>query len=180
MSQRSTLRRPAKSDNRLKLVKHRPTSSSRVRAQGQCKPKGYSPKAPGECVGVDTIEIHDSDIYSGLRRYVVTFKDMHSQFALSVAVPSKRAKHTAKLWHITRACHPFKPQCVLSENGSESKAELLQILLDDGAVRWLTYPKCPKMNSHAERFNRTLQEEFIEFHNDLLLQDIKAFNNQVA
>jgi|GEM_PF-6884742 len=32
------------------------------------------------------------------------------------------------------------------------------------------------MNAHAERLNRTVQQEFIEFHQDLLLQDINAFN----
>jgi len=31
------------------------------------------------------------------------------------------------------------------------------------------------MNAHAERFNRTIQEEFIEFHKDLLFTDIDAF-----
>ncbi|PJK12777.1 hypothetical protein CO613_11060 [Lysobacteraceae bacterium NML07-0707] len=94
-------------------------------------------------------------------------------------MPSKHARHNAKLWHIARACSPFKSQRLLSDNDSEFKAEFTQIVLDDGAVRWLTYPKCPRMNAHAERFNRTLQEAFIEFHKDLLFQDIKAFNDKL-
>jgi len=175
----STLRRVAKSDKRLYPVKHRPAPQTRMRAQGQRRPKGYAPKAPGECVGVDTIEIHGSGLYSGLRRYVVTFKDMHSRFALGAALPSKHAKHTTKLWHMAKACYPFKPIRVLSDNGSEFKAEFTKTVLNDGAVRWLTYPKCPKMNAHAERFNRTIQEEFIEFHKDLLFQDIDAFNDKL-
>lgn len=175
----STLRRVAKTDKRLMPVKHKPPGSSRMKPQGQRRPKGYAPRAPGECVGVDTIEIHGSGAYSGLRRYVVTFKDMHSRFALGAAIPSKHARHTARLWHIAKACYPFKPKRVLSDNGSEFKAEFTQIVLDDGAVRWLTYPKCPKMNAHAERFNRTIQEEFIEFHKDLLFDDIDAFNDKL-
>ena len=175
----STMRRVAKSDARLRPVKQRPPASTRMKPQGQRRPKGYTPKAPGECVGVDTIEIHGSGVYSGMRRYVVTFKDMHSRFALGAALPSKHARHTAKLWRMARACYPFKPQRVLSDNGSEFKAEFTQIVLDDGAVRWLTYPKCPKMNAHAERFNRTIQEEFIEFNKDLLFQDLRAFNDKL-
>lgn len=35
------------------------------------------------------------------------------------------------------------------------------------------------MNAHAERFNRTLQEEFIEFHTELLFEDIDAFNDRL-
>ena len=68
---------------------------------------------------------------------------------------------------------------MLTDNGSEFKAEFTKVVLDDGAVRWLTYPKCPKMNAHAERFNRSIQEEFIEFHKDLLFEDIQAFNNKL-
>jgi len=175
----STLRRVAKTQPRLLPVKRKLPASTRMKPQGQRKPKGYAPKAPGQCVGVDTIEIHGSGLYSGMRRYVVTFKDMHSRFALGAALPSKHARHTAKLWRIARACYPFKPERVLSDNGSEFKAEFTKIVLDDGAVRWLTYPKCPKMNAHAERFNRTLQEEFIEFHKELLFEDINAFNDKL-
>lgn len=35
------------------------------------------------------------------------------------------------------------------------------------------------MKAHAERFNRSTQEEFIEFHKDLLLQDLDAFNDKL-
>ena len=175
----STIRRVSKSDKRLCPIKHKIPASQRMKPQSECRPKGYRPKAPGECVGVDTIEIHGSGCYSGLRRYVVTFKDMHSRFALGAALPSKHARHTTKLWHIAKACYPFKPKRVLTDNGSEFKAEFTKTVLDDGAARWLTYPNCPKMNAHAERFNRTIQEEFIEFNKDLLFDDLHAFNDKL-
>ena len=34
------------------------------------------------------------------------------------------------------------------------------------------------MNAHAQRFHRTLQEEFIEFHKDLLFEDLDTFNDK--
>ena len=34
----------------------------------------------------------------------------------------------------------------------------------------------PKMNAHVERSNRTIQDEFIDFHNPLLLDDLDRFN----
>jgi len=41
-----------------------------------------------------------------------------------------------------------------------------------------TYPRTPKMNARCERFNRTLREEFIDFHkSDLLNPD--TFNNKI-
>jgi transposase InsO family protein len=38
-----------------------------------------------------------------------------------------------------------------------------------------TYPKTPKMNAHCERFNRTVQEEFADFHTQDLLTPV-VFN----
>ena len=169
----------AKRDAHLRPITPRKAKIHRAPLQGQRKPKGYVPTSAGECVDVDTIEIHDTGVYRGMRRYVVTFKDMYTRFALAAAVPSKHSKHTAKLWHIAKACYPFKPKRVLSDNGSEFKADFNLVILDDGAVHWLTYPKYPKMNAHAERFNRTIQEEFIEYHLDILFTDLNAFNDKL-
>lgn len=36
-------------------------------------------------------------------------------------------------------------------------------------VHYHTYPKTPQMNVHLERFNRTIQDEFIDFHTYLLI-----------
>ena len=36
------------------------------------------------------------------------------------------------------------------------------------------------MNAHAERFNRTLQEQFVDYHEDLLFDDLATFNRQLA
>jgi len=32
-----------------------------------------------------------------------------------------------------------------------------------------THPKCPQMNTHVERFNRSIQEEFIDYFSYLLI-----------
>jgi hypothetical protein len=36
------------------------------------------------------------------------------------------------------------------------------------------------MNAHVERFNRTVQESFVDYHEDLLFTDLDAFNQQLA
>jgi transposase InsO family protein len=36
-----------------------------------------------------------------------------------------------------------------------------------------TYPRTPKMNAHCERFNRTIQDEFVDYHlKDLLTPQV--------
>ncbi len=53
-------------------------------------------------------------------------------------------------------------------------------MLDDGALRWLTYPKCPKMNAHCGRFNHTIQECFVDYHEDLLFTGPVLFNQKMS
>lgn len=42
-------------------------------------------------------------------------------------------------------------------------------------THWHTYPKTPKMNAHCERFNRTIQEEYINYHKGEMI-DLHRFN----
>ena len=43
-----------------------------------------------------------------------------------------------------------------------------------------SHPRSPKMNAHAERFNRTIQEQFVDYHEDLLFDDLADFNQKLA
>jgi transposase InsO family protein len=36
------------------------------------------------------------------------------------------------------------------------------------------------MNAHVERFNRTIQESFVDYHEDLLFTDLDRFNQKLA
>jgi transposase InsO family protein len=72
------------------------------------------------------------------------------------------------------------PTTVLSDNGSEFEADFAQLLEERGIKRWYTYPKTPKMNAHAERFNRTIQESFVDYHEELLFTDLALFNRKIA
>ena len=55
-----------------------------------------------------------------------------------------------------------------------------QSLKAQGIIHWHTYPKTPKMNAHTERFNRTVQDDFVDYHEDLLFEDMAAFNDHLA
>ncbi|HCO76874.1 MAG TPA: hypothetical protein DIT50_01545, partial [Rhodocyclaceae bacterium] len=36
------------------------------------------------------------------------------------------------------------------------------------------------MNAHCERFNRTVQEQFVDWHEDLLFTDLTRFNQKLG
>jgi len=41
-----------------------------------------------------------------------------------------------------------------------------------------TYPRTPKMNAHCERFNRTVQDEFVDYHLDEMIEP-DVFNQKL-
>jgi hypothetical protein len=54
------------------------------------------------------------------------------------------------------------------------------LLAERGIPLYWTYPKSPKMNAHNERFNRTIQDQFIDHHEELLFSDLALFNHHLA
>jgi transposase InsO family protein len=135
---------------------------------------------------VDTIE----RIRDGMRRYVMSFIDPNTRIAFAVALPSKSSANTAKaLDALLQGLYPEEQEsnptlkrslAFLSDNGSEFKKYFDALLKHHQLTHYWTYPRCPKMNAHNERFNRTLQEQFVEYHEELLFSDINAFNRKLA
>lgn len=62
-----------------------------------------------------------------------------------------------------------------SDNGSEFKMEFEDACGALSITQWYSRPHTPQDNSVLERFNRTIQEEFIEF-TDISMEDIEEFN----
>jgi transposase InsO family protein len=140
------------------------------------KPKGVK-TAPLQCLAVDTIE----RVRDGMRRYILTFIDPASRFALAVALPGKASRHTqSALCAALAPLLPTRPRVLLSDNGSEFESVFAKTLQAHGIQRWYTYPKSPRMNAHIERFNRTVQDAFVDFHEDLLYTDLALFNQKLA
>ncbi|MBU0540260.1 DDE-type integrase/transposase/recombinase [Patescibacteria group bacterium] len=155
-------------------VRHNGRIVPRKRLKVPRKPKHFIATHTGHCVSLDTVE----RIQHGLRRYLITFVDIHSRFAFAMLTTS-HASHAAKtFFDIIRIVFPYPIEFVLTDNGSE-----FMKLFDDELRRlclthWRTYPKTPKMNAHCERFNRTIQEEFVDYHAPLLM-DVNRFNDKL-
>ncbi|MBI5414406.1 transposase [Candidatus Peregrinibacteria bacterium] len=135
------------------------------------KPKDFKAVYPGHLVGLDTIE----RIIDGCRRYVITFEDIFSRFAFAWATSSHASRAAEEFFGMCRIVFPCPITFVLTDNGSEFKKEFSKKLKELHLLHYHTYPKTPKMNAHVERFNRTIQEEFINYHSHLLL-DPNSFN----
>jgi transposase InsO family protein len=148
--------------------KPKPLRSPRLR-----KPKHFHAEHPGHCIALDTIEVRADST----RRYVITCTDLHSHFAWAWATRSHASLAASQFFRLIQAVFPFAIEAVLTDNGSEFQRHFASALADHLFTHWHTYPKTPRMNAHCERFNRTVQEECIDFHYDLLfLDDLTDFN----
>jgi len=150
-----------------------PGKAKPVRQPRLRKPKHFHALRPGHCVALDSIELRTD----GLRRYVITCTDLHSHFAWAWATRSHASAAAAQFLRLIQAVFPFAIETVLTDNGSEFQRHFSTALAERLSTHWHTFPKTPRMNAHCERFNRTVQEECIDYHYDLLLlDDLTEFN----
>ena len=72
--------------------------------------------------------------------------------------------------------YPFAFKNALTNNGSEFKDHFGKLLTELSVPHRHTYPKTPKMNAHCERFKRTIEDDFVDYNEDLLFCDLAVFN----
>jgi transposase InsO family protein len=107
--------------------------------------------------------------------------DPKTCIACAYAPPTASSAHTAKLHEaITQTFADYAHAKALTDNGREFKGHFAQRLSNQAVVHCKTYPKTPKMNAHCERFNRTIQEYFVDYHEDLLFTDPALFNQKMS
>ena len=138
------------------------------------KPKDFEAEYPGHLVALDTIEEH---IQSN-RRYVISFEDIYTRFGFAWSTKSHASQAATEFFQLCLKIFPFPIQFVLTDNGSEFAKEFSKKLKELHLTHYHTYPRAPKMNAHCERFNRTLREEFMDFHKSDLLNPV-IFNNKI-
>ena len=66
---------------------------------------------------------------------------------------------------------------VLSDNGSEFAGTWDEYAKQQGWCHCYTCPRCPKRNACSERFKRTVQEECVDYQEDLPSDDQRGFND---
>ena len=140
------------------------------------KPKGLKPKYPGHLIALDTIE----KFIDGTRRYIITFEDIYTRFAFAWATKSHASKAAEEFFELCLRVFPFSFNFlyVLTDNGSEFKKHFAEKLKELHLIHYHTYPRTPRMNAHVERFNRTIQDDWVDWHL-YELKDPDAFNRSL-
>lgn len=163
----------------LRMFPTRITGTGRVtqiRAHVIRKPKQFKAEYPGHCVALDTIELR---ALSGERWYIVTAEDIYTRTAFAFLTRSHASLAARAILTEVQTRFPHIIDIVLTDNGSEFKKHFAHEVTELAITHYHTYPRTPKMNAHIERFNRTIQEEFVRYHMGVLSVDRGQFEQKL-
>jgi transposase InsO family protein len=138
------------------------------------KPKDFVASKPGDLIEIDTIVKFIVDI----KRYVLTAVDVNDRFTFAWEYEKANSKNAQDFFTKLEQVFPHKIKAVQTDNGSEFHKYFQQYLKERGITHYWNYPKQPYKNGHIEKYNRTLQEEFIDW-NEEYLEEPNQFNQKL-
>ena len=116
---------------------------------------------PGFLIALDTIVIYGN----GLKRYILTAIDTTSKIAYARMYTTKSSRSAADFLQRFFWLLDGSFLNALHDNGSEFHKEFREACAQLKIIQYWTRVKTPNDNPMSERFNRTLQEEFIALGN---------------
>jgi len=105
--------------------------------------------------------------------------DVFTKFAHVVYVDTISSANAKRVFKEFEEVSPTKIHTVQTDNGSEFLKSFHEYLEEKHIKHQFIYPHMPKINAYIERFNRTIQEEFI-LRNDEIYYDIPAMNRKLT
>ncbi|MFH1792555.1 MAG: integrase core domain-containing protein [Patescibacteria group bacterium] len=116
----------------------------------------------GGYLETDTIET----IVGSLRRYTICAIDVKLKIAYAQTFKSKSSKNAKTVLENLALMLPVPIQTIQTDNGSEFLGVFNHYCRENEIKHHFTYPKHPKVNGVVERFNRSIQEEWLNIYQD--------------
>jgi hypothetical protein len=105
--------------------------------------------------------------------------DIYTKFAHVVYVDNLSSATATKVFKEFQELTPTTIHTVQTDNGSEFLKTFNAYMEENHIKHQFIYPRMPKINAYIERFNRTIQEEFI-LRSDEIYYDQKAFAKKLT
>lgn len=152
-----------------KWAQNKAKRKKRLRIRHSPKPEHY-----GHILS-DTVE----RITDGIKDYFISAIDAKMKFALTLNYKRNTSANMKDFYQRFKSVYPGIIKVWQSDNGSENLGVFDQQLEADGIPHLFIYPRCPKIDTFIERYNRTVQEEFIDYHEDII-HDKKLFSQRLV
>ncbi|MBI5875403.1 MAG: transposase [Deltaproteobacteria bacterium] len=143
--------------------------TKRLRIKHPIRPKDF-----GHIVA-DTVE----RITDRVKDYFYSAIDAKAKFALTLNYKRRSSENMLDFYRRFKSVYPSKVKSWQSDNGGENLGEFGLELEKEGVPHYFSYPNCPKINTYIERYNRTVQEEFIDYNLDVI-NDKPIFHRRLA
>jgi hypothetical protein len=101
-------------------------------------------------------------ITDGIKDYFISAIDAKMKFGLTLPYKRLTSENMLDFYQKFKVVYPGKIKIWQSDNGSENLGLFDQQLKKDKIPHYFIYPRCPKIDTFIERFNRTIQDEFID------------------
>lgn len=150
-----------------KYVRRTKTKRMRIRYSPKHKDLGH--------IQMDTILRFED----GIKYYLYTAIDAKGKFAFCLTFKTLTSSNTLDFYQKLIQVMPYKILSVQTDNGLEFLAAFEAYLERIGIKHLFTYPRCPKINGVVERFNRSIQDEFVD-SNLHLIYNQKIFSSKLA
>jgi putative transposase len=147
----------------------------KMKTKPKTRRQGLAAKEAGDIVQIDTV----ITFVQGVKRYTVTAVDLVSRFCFAYTYTNLSSSVGKDFFLKLEQVCPFTIKHVQTDNGLEFLGQFDQYLQAKGVPHFFNYPKHPKQNAYVERFNRSLQEEFLNWHLHDLKLDVPYFNQKL-
>ena len=138
------------------------------------KPKNFIAKEHGDLIEIDTIV----KFVWGIKRYIITAVDVKTRYSFALAYNDHGSASAKDFFKKLEIAFPYKIKAVQTDNGSEFHKYFMAYLEKQKIIHYWNYKGQPAKNGHVEKYNRTIQEEFIDW-NEILLEDTNQFNKKL-
>lgn len=138
------------------------------------KPKEFESATPGDLVEIDTV----IRFVGTVKKYVITAVDVSSRYTFAWNYRRLDSANAKDFFQKIEMAFPFPIRHVQTDNGSEFCKYFTNYLKEQNTIHFWNYKGQPYKNGHIEKYNRTIQEEFIDQH-EIFLDDPNIFNKKM-
>lgn len=159
-----------------KVIKRRHlTFEKRVYVKRKFKFKKLRTRRSPKVTTPGFIQMDSITVYVDEEKHLfMSVMDIYTKYALVEYVKSLCAKEAKRVFMMFKIFNPTPISIVQTDNGSEFLGVFHDHLEELKLIHQFIYPGKPQVNSFIERFNRTIQEEFI-LRSDDIYDDLPKF-----